>query len=251
VKCYPAGTNLTAQHKAAIAGVMAMEHAQRGITAQAHFGGGFRALTANDKATPAIASYNQLEALWNPIIQPLFAPAAAAPTGQAAPRTVPALPNKPVILPAPGTQIAISWNPITFSGGTTVGGQMQLILNSNGNYNFNGSFNDTGVLSYDDAISIGVVSSAGTLFTFSHSGSMAGGFSQFFGGGSSTDSWSNTGNNPQIQAGWAELWSGYIYQAKASTNLDLGQLFTDLVNLIKQIAPVVETVVQVVGALAA
>lgn len=149
------------------------------------------------------------------------------------------------------TQLTINWGSITFPGsGLGISGQMQVILYSNGNYNFNGQFYDPDMLDYDDSLAFEIVGSTGVALTFSHTGTMHGWGDRWLEGGSATDSWANTGTNPTIAAQWNNLCAGYRWHANAAINLDAGDLLTDVENILKAVAAVVQ-VVQVVAAAAA
>ena len=94
----------------------------------------------------------------------------------------------------------------------------------NGAYNFTGSFTDPSAWDYDDELAWGILSSSGVLYTFTHRGSMHGWSDRWIEGGSDTDSWSDQGTNPAIQADWADLCAGWRWQAEAGINFDLGGL---------------------------
>ena len=91
-----------------------------------------------------------------------------------------------------------------------------------------------------------MVSRKGTLFTFSHSGSMHGWADRWLEGGSEYDSWSKTGTNEAIKAAWPDLCAGYHWQAEASINWDVAGLET----LVKDLLKAVETIVTVVAVVA-
>ncbi len=241
--------NLTDQHKALMTGAIQELRQKRATIARAGFGGGIRPIQATDKPTPAAAKFTQLQELWNPILEQVYAPAGAV-TPQRAfgqPLASPVPSNKPPPPPAPlPPQLGpFIWNPITFSGFETTG-QAQLTLYQNGGFNFNGSFNDPSAWDYDDSLAWGVVSKSGVLYTFSHTGSMHGWSDRWIEGGSDTDSWSNTGTNVAIQGGWADLCAGYHWQAEAGINFDIG----GLENLLKGVIAAVQAVIQVVAVVA-
>lgn len=152
--------------------------------------------------------------------------------------------GNPTPQPSLPTQIGpINWNPITFPGsGLGISGQMQLILYSNGGYNFNGSFYDPDMLDYDDSLALTVTTGAGVMFTFSHTGTMHGWGDRWIEGGSATDSWSNTGTNPTIQANWAQLCAAYRWQANAAYNFDIGDLLSDVEAIVKAVQVVVQII---------
>jgi hypothetical protein len=120
-----------------------------------------------------------------------------------------------------------------------VGGWAQLTLFQNGAYSFAGDFHDSGFPSYDDSFSWGVVSSSGILFTFSHSGHMAGTIEP----GSRDDSWNNQGTNAAIAGAWADLVAGWSWRWEAGVNFDIGSIIND----IKAIISAVQTIAQVIA----
>lgn len=149
----------------------------------------------------------------------------------------------------PGQLGPFDWNPITFSG-IGVSGQMQVTLYADGGYIFSGQFYDPDMLDYDDSLAFVIAGNNGVAFTFTHTGNMHGWGDRWFEGGSNTDSWNVTGNNPAIQANWAALCAEYNWQSNASINVDIGSVLSDVEDIIKAIQTVVQ-IVQVVVALAA
>jgi hypothetical protein len=114
-----------------------------------------------------------------------------------------------------------------------------LTLYQSGAYNFTGSFHDSGFPSYNDSFVWGVVSSRGVLFTFSHSGHMAGTIEP----GSRDDSWDNQGTSPVIASAWADLVAGWRWRWEAGVNLDLGSIIND----IKAVIAAAQTIAQVIA----
>ena len=119
-----------------------------------------------------------------------------------------------------------------------VQGSAQLTVYADGGYNFVGHFHDSGALSYDDSLVFGIVSTSGVLYTFSHTGSVAG-WTQFW--DSSDDNWDVSGTNPALAAGWADL-QGAHYYWRADVSWDVGALLQE----IKDAAGIVETVISIV-----
>jgi hypothetical protein len=138
-----------------------------------------------------------------------------------------------------GGPIVADWNPIVFGGGVPVGGWANLDINSDGSYNFSGSFHDSGLPPYDVAIVFAVRSSKGAVFTFTTSGKVNG----TIGGGSRDFIWDNVGNNGAIKGAWGDLAAGWSWQANAAANLN----FKDLWNSIKAVIGTIQEVVAVVG----
>jgi len=198
---------------------------KQSILARSGVSGGFRALIATDKPTPAAArSAQQSRALTK-----------LTPAAKPAPKAPPKLPS----------QIDMHWNPITFSGFETHG-HATLTLFATGEYSFHGSFIDPSAWDYDDSLAWGVLSSKGKLFTFGHSGSMHGWFDRWIEGGSDVDSWTKTGTNLAIKAAWPELCAGYHWQAQAAINWDIAGLETLVVDLIKAVETIVEVIAVIV-----
>lgn len=134
----------------------------------------------------------------------------------------------PTAAPAEAPARLGPWNtgPITFSGGVPVGGWANLTLFSDGSYNFSGHFHDSGATSYNTALVWAVKSGAGTIYTFVHQGRVHGTFES----GSRDDDWNNSGNNPALAAGWADLWAHWSWRWQAAVNLDIGPLLDDVKN---------------------
>ena len=142
------------------------------------------------------------------------------------------------------------FNPITFPGsGLGITGQTELILFANGGYKFTGLMWNPDMLDYDDSVGFVIVSSTGTAFTFGHTGTMHGWGDRWIDGGSATDSWTNTGTDPQIQAHWADLSAAWRWQANAAINFDLPDLITEIENIVKA-ATTIGQIFNVVSSLA-
>jgi len=243
--------DLTDLHVGMVTGAIQEQRRARSTTAFTSQGAAYRQIRPTDKPTPAAARFKQLADRWNPVLEKVYAdrPPVRTPPGRGPILESQPLPsfNKPPPPPPPlPPQLGpFIWNPITFNGFETHG-WAQLTLYSNGGYNFTGSFNDPSAWDYDDSLAWGVVSSAGVLYTFSHTGSMHGWSDRWFEGGSDTDSWTNEGTNAAIQGGWADLCNGWRWQAEAGINFDIG----GLINTVEGIIKAIETVVQVIAVVA-
>jgi uncharacterized protein with LGFP repeats len=124
---------------------------------------------------------------------------------------------------------------ITIDNGVPVGSNtgVQLTVFADGAYHFVGDFHDSSrVTSYDYNMAIGLVSTSGVLYTFTHSGHVSYG----------DDSWDISGTSSALAAGWADLTGGPWYW-RATVSLDLGALIQE----IEDAAKIVTTVVAVVG----
>ena len=128
---------------------------------------------------------------------------------------------------------------ITFDNGVPVGGSAELTAYVDGSYHFTGHFHDSGLPSYNDSLVIGLVSPSGVLYTFVHTGHMAGTFES----GSRDDNWDVSGTNPALAAGWADL-EGCRWYWSASTSAD----WNPLIGQIEQVAGTVLSVVSIVVA---
>jgi hypothetical protein len=239
----PIELDLTNAHIGYITAAIQRERQMRSFCARASRGGQYRQITPNDKPTPAAAKFKALEALWNPVLDQIYAPKGGGTTGVAAPLDTP---NKPPPPPPnlPAQLGPFIWQPFVFDN-TDCYGQMQVTLYSNGGYNFSGCFTDPDIYDLDDSLVFGIMSSTGVLYTFTHSGSMSGWGLRWAEGGSETDCWNNDGVNAAIQGGWADLCAGWSWQAQAAVNWDPGSLLKAL----ESIFSAVETIASVVAVL--
>jgi len=131
------------------------------------------------------------------------------------------------------------WNPsFTFSG-VPVGGWANLTIFSDGSYNFSGHFHDSGFFGYNDSLVWAVQDSNGTVYTFTHSGSVGGTINLF---SSRNDDWDNFGSNPALAAGWNALMNGWAYQWEAAVNFDLGSLFNEVLKAFSFVGAVIAIV---------
>lgn len=224
-----------------VTAAMNREHVARSIRSQSQAGNRFALAQPGDAPTPSATKFTALESTWTPTLSTIMTNRAPiVPVGGTVTLAPPVL--KGVAAPAaatkqpPATQLPtqlgpFNWNPINFSG-CDVHGWAQLTLFSNGGYNFTGSFNDPDAWDYDDSLAWAVWSHSGVVYTFSHSGSMHGWADRWLEGGSDTDSWDNTGTNPAIAGGWADLCAGWSWHAVAGVNFDIGSLVNDLEKII-------------------
>jgi hypothetical protein len=137
------------------------------------------------------------------------------------------------------TQIGpIAWNPIVFGGGVPVGGSAQLTLYENGAVNFTGHFHNSGAINFNDSCVMAVRASDGTVYTFSHKGSVGG----TFGSGSRDDDWGDNPTNSAIAAGWANLAAGWSWQGSAAAGADVGGLVDEVVKAFGTVTSVVAVV---------
>jgi hypothetical protein len=132
--------------------------------------------------------------------------------------------------------------PIVFGGGVPVGGWSSLSVWSNGAYNFNGHFHDSGATSYDVQIGWAIADGAGTVYTFTKSGHVAGTFEP----GSRDFDWNDSGTNPALAAGFNTLAQRYRWQWTARANWDVGALIDSVLAAIRAAGFVVSTVKAIV-----
>jgi hypothetical protein len=128
---------------------------------------------------------------------------------------------------------------ITFDNGVPVGGSAELAVYADGSYHFTGHFHDSGLPSYNDSLVFGLVSPSGVLYTFAHTGHMAGTLES----GSRDDNWDVSGTDPRLAAGWADL-EGCQEYWKADTSAD----WNPLIGQIEQVAGIVLSVVGIIVA---
>jgi hypothetical protein len=110
----------------------------------------------------------------------------------------------------------LNTGPITFGGGTPVGGFSQLTLFQSGQFNFNGHFHVSGAPSYNVAYAVGVRSQLGVLYTFLRSGHLAGTFEP----GSRDYDWSVQELRDVIREDWPNLAVNSTWWWNARVNWD-------------------------------
>jgi hypothetical protein len=107
------------------------------------------------------------------------------------------------------------YDSIAFPGDVPVGGNVHLILYSDGTYEFTGHFHDSGGLSYDTLLVFVVKDANNQAYTFIHKNHVGG--SIFWGGGDSrrNDDWSEKGQRQEIAANFNSIARGKaLYQAR-------------------------------------
>jgi len=219
---------ITEAHMATIAKITAELHNAQVTRATAGCSGSFATM---DKPTN-----NHALEHWNSLLK------SVAPVIKTTPGGLHWPPIPPPPPPLPSQLGPFNWNPITFGGGTPVGGWVQLTLFQNGAYVFSGNLHDSGTPSYSDQLAFGITSKSGILFTFTHQGSMAGTFEP----GSRDDGWSVSGNNPAIADDWADLCSSYNWRANATVNWNISGPLKEIEDAIAAVQAIVK-VIQVVA----
>jgi hypothetical protein len=114
---------------------------------------------------------------------------------------------------------------IVFDEGVPVGGFAHLTLRQDGSFTFSGHFHDSGAVEFNVSLVWGVKDAANQLYTFQHSGHVAGTFEP----GSRDDDWSVDGRNDAIAQHWTALAAGSTSTLKASTSLDLVNLTNSVI----------------------
>jgi hypothetical protein len=116
---------------------------------------------------------------------------------------------------------------------------MEVILESNGGYQFTGTFYDPDALDYSFSLVFVIVGDNGIAFTFAHTGSLHGWADRWIEGGSNEETWSDTGSNPVLEANWAALCGGWDWQGKAAINVALGPLLDATLGLFAGVVEVI------------
>jgi hypothetical protein len=132
------------------------------------------------------------------------------------------------------------FNPIVFGEGIAVGGSSHLTIRQDGSYTFSGHFHDSGIAEYNVSLVWGVKDAQNQLYTFQHSGHVAGTFEP----GSRDDDWTIDSRHDSIADNWANIGASATYNAQANAT-------GDLVNLTNSVIGTVGTVLGVVAIVAA
>lgn len=166
------------------------------------------------------AQYTLTLETWNPLIKSIFDPK----------------PPPPPPLPEIGP---INTGYITFDGGVPVGGWSQLTLFPDGSYVFEGSFHDSGAPSYNDSFVFAIKDNVtNKVYTFSHSGHMAGTFES----GSRDDNWNVQGKNAELASIWQDFSFGYTWHWEAGVNWDLNGILNYIIGTLGIVLAVVAIV---------
>ena len=136
----------------------------------------------------------------------------------------------------------MSFNPggFNFGNGITdvrVAGTAHIDLFADGTYHFVGHLHNSGIPSYNDSFAIGIKSTSGVLYVFTHTGHMAG----LLASGSSSDNWDVTGHSTRLAAAWTDVEGGQFYW-RAHVDSDLNGLIIELGTLAGVVLPI-DTVV--------
>lgn len=123
--------------------------------------------------------------------------------------------------------------PISFDDGWA-----ELTVSQDGSYRFRGHFHDSHPWSENDKLEFGLLSTAGILYTFDHSGHMAGTFES----GSRSGDWDDSGTDPRIAAYWGDL-EGCRWAWAANVNADWNCIISQVENAAGLVVGVVGIVV--------
>ena len=141
------------------------------------------------------------------------------------------------------SQLDLIFSPIVFDNGVPVGGYAQLLIKHDGSYAFSGHLHDSGATAYTTAVVYAVKDAKNQVYTFSHTGNVAGTFES----GSRDDNWSVTGVNAAIGADWANFSGGAAWVAKAQADFNWGALGSAVMSAIGAVATVVSVVGKALG----
>ena len=137
------------------------------------------------------------------------------------------------------TELHFDVDSIVFDDGVSVGGFAHLTLRKDGTFSFTGHFHDSGAVEFNVGLVWGVKDSANRLYTFQHSGHVAGTFEP----GSRDDDWNVDGRNDAIAQHWTALAAGSGSTLKASASLDMVNLTNAVIGAAGMVLGVVAIVV--------
>lgn len=155
-------------------------------------------------------------------------------------RPEPTAPPAPPPLPS---TIDFQSGPITFSGGTPVGGWCNLRLYQNGNYEFWGHFHDSGAPSYDAGFLWFIVDNDGQAYTFERKVHLNGTFES----GSRDGDWNDQGNSDIIAQRWPYLCAGWHSRWTANVNWDWNILIKQTQDAVQTAGTIVKSVMTIVA----
>ena len=134
----------------------------------------------------------------------------------------------PIVLLNPPSVLDFDFNPITFDGGVPVGGSCHLTIRQDGSFTFFGHFHDSGAFEFNIGLVLGVKDSQNQIYTFEHSGHVAGSFEP----GSDNDDWRIDSRDDRIANNWKNLAAGSASRIVAKVNADLANLTNSLIGLL-------------------
>jgi hypothetical protein len=131
---------------------------------------------------------------------------------------------------------------ISFQGNIACGGSAALVLNEDGTCTFNGSF-----IPYGVAFALVVNTTSGKAFSFVKSGQVFGTVSILADSTKSRNfTWNDMAKNADVAAAWGELVAGSDYHWKADVNTNVIEVLSDVVGIVKQIGPILGSVIAVI-----
>lgn len=120
-------------------------------------------------------------------------------------------------------------------------GSHSITLWSDGYVNFKTHFHDSGAPDYNYYLSCALRDQAGHVYSLKRSGSVQG--LHIFGGGSRDSDKDEMRYNAAIKNNWNSIRAAPTMHYKASVRWDAGALLNELINLVKQIGPIVGAVI--------
>jgi hypothetical protein len=124
---------------------------------------------------------------------------------------------------------------IDFPAGIALGGWYDLVITSRGDISFSGHLHDSGIDSYNNTISIVLMTPDGLAYSVTHSGKTAG--QTFITPGSSDDNWADNTQSALIAANWDNQFAlAAAKMGKQADSLILGAFQRFLVDTANQLA---------------
>ncbi|MET7354648.1 hypothetical protein [Streptomyces mirabilis] len=162
-------------------------------------------------------------------------PTAAEAASASSSGTASLAPGSPAILP---TDVVLSNNNVTFSGGVPVGGWYSLSVFPSGSYNYSGHMHDSGGTSYNYGGVCVMRFNNGTAFVFQTAGHMAGTFEP----GSRNYDWNASGSRQSIRDAWRASNGGWNARCSKTVKLDLASLANSTVQAVGYVSKVIAIV---------
>jgi hypothetical protein len=136
---------------------------------------------------------------------------------------------------------------ISFQGNVACGGASSLVLKDDGTCVFHGHFHDAGFVPYGVAFAMVVHTDSGKAFSFTKTGHVSGTLEILEDATKSRNfDWDDFVQNDAIKAAWPDILQGFDFHWKAEVNVDVTKLLADVVGIVKQLAPIVTSVVAIV-----
>ncbi len=126
-------------------------------------------------------------------------------------------------------------SPIVLRNGVPVGGSSHLTIRDNGSYTFSGHLHDSGGTEYNESVVWAVKDAGNQVYTFSHSGHVAGTFES----GSRNDDWQVDSQDGRLADNWANIGAGAAGTCEAGANIELVNLTNGLIGALGTVLGVV------------